>query len=378
MRSVMRIFSFILVFLIPFNVCADFTPSKLPASYILTDYDTGTVLAEYKADEPLPIASVTKVMTMLICMESIKSGKISFNDVVVASEHACSMGGSQIYLEPGEQMSVSDMLKSIAVSSANDACAALAEFIMGSEQSFVDVMNDRAKSLGMKNTHFVNCNGLDADGHYSSARDVSIMSRELLKYDDIRPFLTIWMDSVRDGKFGLSNTNKLIRFYEGAIGVKTGSTTNAKYCLSFAAKRDNLTLVGAVLGADKTSERFEISKELLNYGFSNYKINTVINKGENLGRVKVKKGVKEYVSVVSGDTYSLLTNKSDSDITDKKVVLPKNLNAPIQKGDMVGTVEILKGDKKIAEVSIKADETVQKIGIIDTFSALLKLWMLKY
>lgn len=377
MKNVMRIFLFVIIFLIPFNVFADFTPSKLPASYILMDYDTGTVMAEYKADEPLPIASVTKVMTMLICMESIKSGKISFDDVVTASEHACSMGGSQIYLEPGEQMSVSDMLKSIAVSSANDACVALAEYIMGSEKAFVDAMNDRAKSLGMKNTHFINCNGLDADGHYSSARDVSIMSRELLKHNDIRPFLSIWMDSVRDGKFGLSNTNKLIRFYDGAIGVKTGSTSNAKYCLSFAAKRNDLTLIGAVLGANTTSERFEISKELLNYGFANYKINTVINKGENLGTVKVKKGVNEYVNAVAENTYSLLVNKSDGEKLERKVILPETVNAPINKGDKIGTLEILKGNKKIAEISITADKSVLRIGTIDTFSELLRLWMLK-
>ena len=377
MKTVMRIFSFVLIFLIPFNVCADFTPSKVPASYILMDYDTGTVMAEYKADEPLPIASVTKVMTMLICMESIKSGKISFNDTVTASEHACSMGGSQIYLEPGEQMTVSDMLKSVAVSSANDACVALAEYIMGSEQAFVDAMNDRAKALGMKNTHFVNCNGLDTDGHYSSARDVSIMSRELLKYDDIRPFMSIWMDTVRDGKFGLTNTNKLIRFYDGAIGVKTGSTTNAKYCLSFAAKRNNLTLIGAVLGAETTSDRFETSKELLNYGFANYKISTAINKNEDLGRVKVKKGIAEYVNAVSEDTYSLLTSKSDSEKPDRRVILPEKVNAPVNKGERIGTVEILKGDKKIAEVGIIAGESVPRIGTIDTFSGLLRRWMLK-
>ena len=377
MKTVMRIFSFVLIFLIPFNVCADFTPSKVPASYILMDYDTGTVMAEYKADEPLPIASVTKVMTMLICMESIKSGKISFNDTVTASEHACGMGGSQIYLEPGEQMTVSDMLKSVAVSSANDACVALAEYIMGSEQAFVDAMNDRAKALGMKNTHFVNCNGLDTDGHYSSARDVSIMSRELLKYDDIRPFMSIWMDTVRDGKFGLTNTNKLIRFYDGAIGVKTGSTTNAKYCLSFAAKRNNLTLIGAVLGAETTSDRFETSKELLNYGFANYKISTAINKNEDLGRVKVKKGIAEYVNAVSEDTYSLLTSKSDSEKPDRRVILPEKVNAPVNKGERIGTVEILKGDKKIAEVGIIAQESVPRIGTIDTFSGLLRRWMLK-
>ncbi|MBQ7953776.1 MAG: D-alanyl-D-alanine carboxypeptidase [Clostridia bacterium] len=272
MKTGMRFILFILIISMSVTVLADFQPSYAVRSYMLMDYDTGTVLAENNSNEPYPIASVTKVMTMLLCMESLQAGKISMNDVVTVSEYAASMGGSQIYLEPGEQMTVEELLKSVAVGSANDASVALAEYIMGSESAFIDAMNERAKSLGMTNTHFANCNGLDEDNHYSSATDVAIMSRELLKHDAIRPFLGIWMDSVRNGQFGLTNTNKLIRFYNGAIGVKTGSTTNAKYCLSSAATRDGLTLIGVVLGAETTSERFETAKELLNYGFANYKI----------------------------------------------------------------------------------------------------------
>lgn len=379
MKTCMRIFVLVLAsaVLLTSSAYADFKPTALPRSYILTDYDTGTVMAEYNADEPYPIASVTKVMTMLICMEAINSGKISFDDMVTASDHACSMGGSQIYLEPGEQMSVRDMIKSIAVGSANDASVAMAEHIMGSEQSFVDAMNERAKSLGMNNTHFVNCNGLDAENHYSSARDVAIMSRELLKHNDIRPFLSIWMDSVRDGKFGLTNTNKLIRFYDGAIGVKTGSTSEAKYCLSSAAERDGLTLVGVVLGAETTAERFSTAKELLNYGFSNYKINTVAEKGENFGTVGVKKGMVPTVDGIAESDFRMLTDKQSGGKAEKNVIFNSDIKAPLKKGDVIGKTEIIIDGKKVGEVKICAAESVAKKGTADTFAELLKLWILR-
>ena len=377
MKKVLRIFCFILVLTLPVTAVAEFSPTSVPAAYILMDYDTGTVLAEHNSDEPRPIASVTKVMTMLLCMEAIQAGKISFDDMVTASEYACSMGGSQIYLEPGEQMSVTDLIKSIAVGSANDACVAMAEHIMGSETTFVEAMNERAKSLGMVNTHFVNTNGLDVENHYSSALDVAIMSRELLKHKDIRPFLTIWMDSVRDGKFGLSNTNKLIRFYEGAIGVKTGSTSNAKYCLSSAATRDGLTLIGVVLGAETTGERFETAKQLLNYGFSNYKISTLVNKGENMGEVKVKKGVKETVSAITGSEFKMLTDKQNGADAEYNVILDEEIKAPVKKGQQIGKIEIVSGGKSIGEVKIIAAEDVIRIGTADVLLFLIKQWFLK-
>ncbi len=377
MKTGMRFVLFILIISMSVTVSADFQPSYTVRSYMLMDYDTGTVLAENNSNEPYPIASVTKVMTMLVCMESLQAGKITMNDVVTVSEYAASMGGSQIYLEPGEQMTVEELLKSVAVGSANDASVALAEYIMGSESAFVDAMNERAKALGMTNTHFVNCNGLDEDNHYSSAADVAIMSRELLKHDAIRPFLGIWMDSVRNGQFGLTNTNKLIRFYNGAIGVKTGSTTNAKYCLSSAATRDGLTLIGVVLGAETTNERFETAKELLNYGFSNYKIETLVEENKDFGTVAVSKGKMAEVKAVTKNSFKRLKNKQEEKKVGTKTTLYNNVEAPIIKGDKIGKVEFLENGKPIGEVELIASEEVKKLSLVDVFGIFLKKWFLK-
>ena len=376
-KTGMRFFIFIMILSVQFTAFANFEPTSQPRSYILMDYDTGTVLAESNSTESCPIASVTKVMTMLLCMEALQSGKISMDDMVTASEYACSMGGSQIYLEPGEQMSVEELLKSVAVGSANDASVVLAEHIMGSETAFVDAMNERAKALGMVNTHFVNCNGLDEDNHYSSAKDVAIMSRELLKHNAIHPFLSIWMDSVRNGEFGLTNTNKLIRFYNGAIGIKTGSTSNAKYCPSSAATRNGLTLIGVVLGAETTADRFETAKQLLNYGFSNYKIDTVIDEKISFGSVDVIKGKENSVNAITQSSFKRLGNKQSGNSTETKVVLNNNIKAPVNKGDIIGKVEIVENSKKIGEVNLVADKSVLRLNFIDIFGKLLANVMLK-
>lgn len=377
MKTGMRFLVFIMILALETTAFANFQPKSTPRSYVLMDYDTGTVLAENNSTESMPIASVTKVMTMLLCMEALQSGKISMGDIVTASEYACSMGGSQIYLEPGEQMSVEELLKSVAVGSANDASVVLAEHIMGSETTFVDAMNQRAKALGMNNTHFVNCNGLDEDNHYSSAMDVAIMSRELLKHNAIHPFLSIWMDSVRNGEFGLTNTNKLIRFYNGAIGIKTGSTSNAKYCLSSAATRDGLTLIGVVLGAETTAERFETAKELLNYGFSNYKIETVVEEGLSSGDVNIVKGKKDKVGVVTQSSFKRLVNKQSGNNVKSKVIINNQINAPISKGEVVGKIELTENNKKIGEVNLVADQSVLRLGFVDVFGGMLARWMLK-
>lgn len=378
MKLCMRIFLLFAAvsFAMP-KVGADFKPTKYPESYILQDYDTGTVMAEYKADEARHIASVTKVMTMLLCMEAVNAGKVSFDDVVTASEYACGMGGSQIYLKPGEQMSLRDMLKAIAVGSANDASVAVAEHIMGSEESFVGVMNERARALGMSNTHFENCNGLGGENHYSTARDVAIMSRELLKHEEIKEFLTIWTDSVRDGKFGLANTNKLIRFYDGAIGIKTGYTSEAKYCLSAAAKRDGMTLISVVLGAETSAERFSTSKELLNYGFANYKISVAVAKDEVLGTVKVGKGTVPEVTAVAQSHFLVLTDKQSGKEAAYALNYNKDIKAPIKKGDIIGKAEIRLNGKKVGEVNAVAAEEVAKMSVGGNFSKLLKLWFWK-
>lgn len=377
MKSGVRFFIFVMIFLFAFNVSADFQPSYTPRSYILMDYDTGTVLVESNSNESYPIASVTKVMTMLLCMESLQAGKISMDDVVTVSEYAASMGGSQIYLEPGEQMTVEELLKSVAVGSANDASVALAEHIMGSETAFIDAMNERAKALGMNNTHFANCNGLDEENHYSSAFDVAIMSRELLKHNAIRPFLSIWMDTVRNGQFGLTNTNKLIRFYEGAIGVKTGSTTNAKYCLSSAATRDELTLIGVVLGAETTNERFETAKQLLNYGFSNYKIETLTEKGVSFGTANVSKGKNETVNAITESSFKRLANKQSGNKTETKTTIYNDIKAPVNKGEEIGKIEFLENGKSVGEVKLVAENDVKRLNIIDVFGVFITKWLLK-
>lgn len=377
MKIGMRFFIFLMIISISITAFADFQPTGQLRSYVLIDYDTGTVLAESNSNESYPIASVTKVMTMLLCMEAMQSGKMSMDDVVTASEYACSMGGSQIYLEPGEQMTVEELLKSVAVGSANDASVALAEHVMGSETAFVDAMNERAKSLGMNNTNFVNCNGLDEDNHYSSAMDVAIMSRELIKHDAIRPFLGIWMDSVRNGEFGLTNTNKLIRYYNGAIGIKTGSTSNAKYCLSAAATRDGLTLIGVVLGAETTAERFETAKELLNYGFSNYKIETIIEEKTPYDNINIIKGKKDSIGTETQTSFKRLVNKQSGNKTETKVTYNKDIKAPVSKGDIVGKIEIIENNNKIGEVNLVASESVQRLNLVDVFGIFLKKWVLK-
>ena len=377
MKIGVRFIIFIMTISLSVTVFADFQPTNNPRSYILIDYDTGVVMAESNSNEPYPIASVTKVMTMLICMESLQAGKISMDDVVTVSEYAASMGGSQIYLEPGEQMTVEELLKSVAVGSANDASVALAEHIMGSETAFVDAMNERAKSLGMNNTHFVNCNGLDEDNHYSSAADVAIMSRELIKHDAIRPFLSIWMDNVRNGQFGLTNTNKLIRFYNGAIGIKTGSTTNAKYCLSSAATRNELTLIGVILGAETTDQRFETAKELLNYGFANYNIETVVEDNVACDNINIVKGKKSSITTKTQGTFKRLVNKQSKNKIETKITLNKNMKAPVKKGDVVGKIEIFEDGVSVGMVNVVADESVEKLNLVDVFGVFFRKWVLK-
>lgn len=376
MKLFMRFFCIIMVFVFVCPlVSADNTEIKTTAkSVILMDAMSGQVLYEKEADAQLPIASVTKVMTMLLCMEAITSGKITMDDMVTASEHACSMGGSQVYLEPGEQMSVHDMLKAIAVASGNDASVAMAEHIMGSEQGFVNAMNDKAKQLGMKNTNFINCNGLDTDGHYSSARDVAIMSKELIKHAEILPFLKIWMDTLRNGEFQLSNTNKLIRFYPDAIGIKTGSTGKAKYCISGAATRDNLTLIAVVLGAETTADRFETAKALLNYGFANYSNSMPVKKGEEIANLQVLKGTEDNVKVITGNGFSKLVPKGTEIKYERKVNLPEKVNAPINKGDKAGEIVLMQNGQEVGTVPLFYANTVPKLTFGKVYWNLLKCW----
>ena len=344
-------------------------------SALLMDIATGTVLFEQNAHEKLAPASVTKVMTMLLVMEAIDSSRISLADAVTVSEAAAAKGGSQIYLKVGETMSVGDMLKSVAVSSANDCACALAEHIAGSEAAFVDKMNARAKELGMNDTHFVNCTGLDdaenAKEHLTSAYDIALMSRELmLHHPTITKFTTIWMDTVRDGAFGLSNTNKLVRFYPGATGLKTGFTSAAGYCLSATAERDGLGLIAVVMGAKTSPERFAGCKALLDYGFANYALIKPQLPLDN--PVPVKLGTQEFVNAVPAEDTKLLLDKSQKEQVTTEIALEESVTAPVSKGQKLGTLTVRAGDQVLAQVPMVAAEAVPALNWWQLFLQVLQ------
>lgn len=348
-------------------------PSDVEAkSAVLMEVSTGTVLYEQNSHEPLAPASVTKVMTMLLIMEAIDSGRIGWDDMVTASESAAAKGGSQVYLKVGETMKVSEMLKSIAVSSANDCACAMAEHLSGSESAFVDQMNRRAKELGMQDTRFVNCTGLDdapeSREHRTSAYDIALMSRELLgKHPDIRKFTTIWMDTIRNGSFGLSNTNKLIRFYPGATGLKTGFTSGAGYCLSASAQREGMELVAVVMGCETAKGRNAACKGLLDYGFANY---TLVQPElpENCA-IPLTLGTEETVQPVIQDNSGILIEKGQKSDWKVELDLPSALEAPIAAGQVLGSARILSGDTLLCQKTLIADHAVEKL----TFRALYRM-----
>lgn len=330
-------------------------------SAILIEASTGAVLYEQNSDEALPPASVTKVMTLLLVMEAIEDGKIKLDDMVSTSERAASMGGSQIFLEVGETMTVEDMLKSVIIASANDAACALAEFVAGSEESFVKAMNQRAAELGMTNTTFENTNGLDdtSTSHLTCARDIALMSRELIKHKKILEYSSIWMDTVRNGLFGLTNTNRLVRFYRGCTGLKTGSTSKAGFCVSATAERDGLSLICVIMGAESSDERNKAASTLLDWGFANYGVyeHTPI-KPEPL---RVLGGVKDSVNI-SYEPISLLVEKGSGDKVKYTVELPESVSAPVKKGDKVGEVVFTLEGKEIDRRDILSDEDVDALG----------------
>ncbi len=345
-------------------------------SALLMEAASGQVLYELNADEPLPIASVTKTMTMLLIMEALDFGKIKLTDKVQASEYAASMGGSQIFLEPGEEMTVEEMLKAIAVASGNDAAVAMAEFIAGGEPAFVEMMNKRAAELGCKNTHFINCNGLDETAeHHSSARDVALISRELLKHPKILDYTTIWMDTLRNGEFGLSNTNKLIRFYKGANGLKTGSTSVAKYCLSASAKRDGMQLIAVVLAAPSSAERFASASKLLDYGFANYSVVNAADKIGTLEKLPVIGGKVDFVTPVADSNASFIVKKGNQDKIDVNISINEPLRAPLSKNQKIGTATMSIGGEKVAVCDILSAEEVSRMSVPTMFWQILRLWM---
>lgn len=350
------------------NVYAKDMESLSGKSLILAS-DDGTILFENNADEKLPPASVTKIMTALLVMEAIHNGKIETDDIVTVSENAANKTGSHIFLAPGEEMSVNDLMKGLMVASGNDAAIALAEYISGSEQAFVDEMNKRAKSLGMVNTNYENCNGLDSSNHYSSARDIMLVTKELLKFPDIFNYSTIWMDTLRDGAFDLANTNKLIRFYDGANGMKTGSTSKAGYCLSATAKRGDIQLIAVVLNAPTSKERFSDASTLLNYGFNTYEKVNVCKENAIHSYIPVKKGITDNVKIVFEKSFDIMVKKGEGkNISYKADNLPEELIAPVSKGDKVGVAEIYKDDQKIGSVNLVASDSVSKVTLWQTFS----------
>lgn len=340
-------------------------------SAILIDVTSGTVLYEKEAHKVMPPASITKIMTLILVMEAIENGKISLEDEVCVSEHAASMGGSQIWLEPNEKMTVNDLLKATCVASANDAAVALGEYVAGSEDAFVSMMNDRAAELGMKDTTFINATGLDAEGHLTTAYDISLMSRALIRHDLIKKYSTIWMDSLRDGKTELVNTNRLVRFYDGATGLKTGTTDGAGSCLSATAERQGLSLCAVVMGCETSKERFNSARTLLDYGFANWSMYTFEPKSEEISTVKVNFGVKDLVKVSPPKAKAFLIPKGKGEKIVAKTDIKESVEAAVEKGQVLGKIVLTLEDKKIGEYPLCAAESVEKMTFKNAFSILV-------
>ena len=354
-------------------------PEVAAPSCLLMERSTGTVLYEKEADRQLAPASVTKIMTLLLVMEAIERGQLRWDGLVTVSAHAAGKGGSQVFLEENEQMTVRDMVKCVTVSSANDCAAALAEAVAGSESAFVEQMNRRAEELGMTGTHFANCTGLDdeagSDVHYTTARDIAVMSRELLSHPEIRQFTTIWMDTIRDGTFGLSNTNKLVRFYPDTTGLKTGYTSSAGYCMSASAEREGMELIAAVMHCGSSTDRFESAKALLEYGFSNF---TLVDPAgeEEIPPTAVELGQEMWVQAVPMSAEPLLMERSAAGSIRREIQVQPSVAAPVEPGQTLGTLRIYSGESLLAEVPLTAQTGVERLGWTEVTKRFLKiLWM---
>ncbi len=345
-------------------------------SCILIEQTTGKVLYEKNSHEQLRPASVTKIMTILLTMEAIDSGKISLEDSVPCSENASQMGGSQIWLDTRETLTVDEMLKAVCVVSANDCAMCLAELLAGSEEVFVGLMNERAKALGMNDTVFKNCHGIDEDGHITSAYDIALMSRELLQnHPDVKKYTTIWMDSLRDGKSSLVNTNKLVRNYQGCTGLKTGSTSLALYNLSASATRDDLSLIGVVLRGPTSEIRFRDAKKLLDYGFTNFKFEKTSTKDSIVQTVNVNKGVEKELNLVYEKDNGVLIQKSNASNIEQEVVINENISAPIMKGDVLGTVHFYLDGQLLDSVNLVAEKDISKMSVLSMYTRITDAWL---
>lgn len=375
-KSIVFILSFCMFIGAPSTIFAEETKKKdeiKVKSSILMCMDTGDVIKEHNAYEHLSPASVTKIMSILLIMEAIDSGKIKLEDMVTAGENAVSKGGSQIWLEVGEQMSVNDLLKAVIISSANDACTLLGEYVAGSDTAFVDMMNDRVKELGLKDSHFENCTGLDDDitNHYSCAYDLAVIAKEVMKYDLIKKYSTVWLDSLRGGETELNNTNKLINKYNGITGLKTGTTSNAGFCLCATATRDNMSLVSVVLGADTSDDRFNMSTQLLDFGFANYKLAKITLDQKQITPVKIENGRMKSITPVYNNTGCILVTKNAGDF-EYEYKIKESVKAPVRKNDTLGEVLVMSGNEQVASVKLISDQNVKKINFSYIFNELMK------
>lgn len=362
------------VFLLPLNIVSvsALSDDEVTApSAVLIEPETMKVLYEKNGHEQRACASVTKVMTLILVMEAIDAGKLNWDQMITASAHAASMGGSDIWLEEGEQMSVRDMVKATVVASANDAAVALAEAVSGTEDEFVRQMNEKAKALGMENTVFKNCNGLDEEGHLTTAYDVALMSCELIKHEEIFEFTSIWMDELRDGKTQIVNTNKLLKSYNGITGLKTGTTSQAGSCISATAERDGLSLVAVVLGSETGTDRFKAAATLLDYGFANYKKTNLILPEDAPMEIKVKNGMENSVQLKYEIPKDIITESAKSQL-EAKIELPEEIEAPVTENQSLGTVSFYSGEEKIAEYPILSGGSSKEVNFQDIFAFMIK------
>ena len=350
-------------------------PAVEAQAAVLMEQETGTILFEHNAHDKLEPASVTKVMTLLLVMEAVDSGRLTLDEPVTVSANAASMGGSQVYLKENEQMTVDELLKAVAVVSGNDAAVALAEHLSGSEAAFVERMNQRAAELGMSDTHFVNCTGLPAAGHLTSAYDIAVMSRELMRHPGIQNYTTIWMDSLRGGQFQLSNTNKLVRYYDGCTGLKTGSTDSAGYCLSATAERDGLSLIAVVLKADTSQQRFDTAQNLLNFGFANYTLLDV-QPGAALPPVTVLLGEQSQVQPAVSGPARVLVERDKLDLVTTQIRLAGDVEAPVEEGQILGELVVLVDGQERQSIPLVARSGVERISVGGIFSRLLRALLL--
>lgn len=367
-----RVISLILAlsFVLSFPICINAAENKKlnVKSSILMCLDTGDVIKQNNAYEHLSPASVTKLMSILLILEAIDSGKIKLTDEVAATENAVSKGGSQIWLEVGEKMTVNDLFKAVVIASANDACTLLGEYVAGSDSAFVDMMNKRVETLDLKNSHFENCTGLDDEitNHYSCAYDLAVIAKEVMKHKLILKYSTVWLDSLRNGKTELNNTNKMINKYNGMTGLKTGTTSNAGFCLCATATRDGISFVSVVLGAQTSDDRFALTEELLDYGFANYKLDNIKIDNSKLKTVKVKNGVDKSITPKCELNKKLLLPKNSDKITYKYSFL-EEVKAPVKKGDKLGVITVYSGNKKISSIELKSDKNIKSVTFLYIF-----------